>query len=405
VSLSPETDDAGQPSTLPLPELNPLLNPLLGAHMGRWAEVYFTSVPEKREEAVLELLRELEREAENSPQEENASEPPAVMPEATALPLRVNRVTDESSSLVSCGSCGRKNPVLQNFCGMCGARLRQEETAAELPPDDPRPDERTTAPADSDADSQAAVQTDSRPDLQTESSQIAGRRVPVQDRVPNSASSASPADRSALMPSLSPRRSVDHETGSGNYEYYQSGSMPTSNSYRVYIGAALALLVMALFYIAWRGKQATSEISAAPEPAAAEQPAPSAPTRTAAGRTVTPAPPQVWSGHVSAERGSGETSSNKSPAGPGAVELATAQNYLNGTGGKERNSEEAIQWLWKAVAKQNPDATLRLADLYLKGEGVAKNCDQARVLLEAAAHKGTNGAAEWLSQLQSFGCA
>jgi len=139
VSLSPETDDAGQPSTLPLPELNPLLNPLLGAHMGRWAEVYFTSVPEKREEAVLELLRELEREAENSPQEENASEPPAVMPEATALPLRVNRVTDESSSLVSCGSCGRKNPVLQNFCGMCGARLRQEETAAELPPDDPRP--------------------------------------------------------------------------------------------------------------------------------------------------------------------------------------------------------------------------------------------------------------------------
>ena len=46
--------------TLPDPELNPLLNPLLGAHMGRWAEVYFTNPPEKREEAVTELLRELE---------------------------------------------------------------------------------------------------------------------------------------------------------------------------------------------------------------------------------------------------------------------------------------------------------------------------------------------------------
>jgi len=44
---------------LPDPELNPLLNPLLAAHMGRWAEVYFTNPPEKRAEAVSELVREL----------------------------------------------------------------------------------------------------------------------------------------------------------------------------------------------------------------------------------------------------------------------------------------------------------------------------------------------------------
>ena len=37
-------------STLPPPELNPLLNPVLADHMGRWAQVYFTSPPEKREE-------------------------------------------------------------------------------------------------------------------------------------------------------------------------------------------------------------------------------------------------------------------------------------------------------------------------------------------------------------------
>ena len=46
---------------LPNPELNPLLNPMLGRNLGRWAEVYFTSPPEKREEAVGELLRELKR--------------------------------------------------------------------------------------------------------------------------------------------------------------------------------------------------------------------------------------------------------------------------------------------------------------------------------------------------------
>src|SRR5580693_1285670 len=47
------------PNSLPDPELNPLLNPVLAAHMGRWAEAYFTAPPEKREEAVSELLREL----------------------------------------------------------------------------------------------------------------------------------------------------------------------------------------------------------------------------------------------------------------------------------------------------------------------------------------------------------
>src|SRR5271170_333187 len=48
------------PNTLPDPELNPMLNPLLAAHMGRWAEVYFTNPPEKRGAAIAELLRELE---------------------------------------------------------------------------------------------------------------------------------------------------------------------------------------------------------------------------------------------------------------------------------------------------------------------------------------------------------
>jgi len=37
---------------LPHPELNPLLNPLLAENMGRWAEVYFTNPPEKREQAI-----------------------------------------------------------------------------------------------------------------------------------------------------------------------------------------------------------------------------------------------------------------------------------------------------------------------------------------------------------------
>jgi hypothetical protein len=54
-----QPSDESKSKTLLDPELNPILNPLLAAHMGRWAEVYFTSPPEKREQAVADLLREL----------------------------------------------------------------------------------------------------------------------------------------------------------------------------------------------------------------------------------------------------------------------------------------------------------------------------------------------------------
>ena len=79
-----QTDQSEDAHALPRPELNPLLNPVLGEHMGRWAEVYFTSPPEKREEAVLELLRELE--AANPREVALASEPLA--PRSESLPFR-----------------------------------------------------------------------------------------------------------------------------------------------------------------------------------------------------------------------------------------------------------------------------------------------------------------------------
>jgi TPR repeat protein len=92
-------------------------------------------------------------------------------------------------------------------------------------------------------------------------------------------------------------------------------------------------------------------------------------------------------------------------AGNGGEELAMAQRYLNGTAGQGRDSAEAAKWLWKAIAKHNGEAMLLLSELYLKGDGVAKNCDQARVLLDAAAIREVKGAAERLRNLQAFGCS
>jgi TPR repeat protein len=81
-----------------------------------------------------------------------------------------------------------------------------------------------------------------------------------------------------------------------------------------------------------------------------------------------------------------------------------AEKYLNGNAGANRNSGEAAQWLWKSVAKGNLAATMALSDLYLRGEGVPKSCDQARLLLDAAARKGRAAAAQRLRNLQAFGC-
>jgi len=91
-------------------------------------------------------------------------------------------------------------------------------------------------------------------------------------------------------------------------------------------------------------------------------------------------------------------------AGDGVQELLLARHFLDGKGGT-RDTAEAVKWLWKAVGKQNTGAVILLADLYLIGDGVPKNCDQARLLLVAAAKRGASDAAQKLLSLESNGCS
>jgi TPR repeat protein len=56
------------------------------------------------------------------------------------------------------------------------------------------------------------------------------------------------------------------------------------------------------------------------------------------------------------------------------------------------------------VGKGNTAAEVTLAKLYMIGGGVPKNCDQARVLLRAAAKKGNSEAISKLSQITRQGC-
>ena len=408
---------------MPPPELNPLLNPLLAQNMGRWAQVYFTSPPERREEAVHELVRELEAENAKSTVKMDASTPlrhqefsreaRAVPPSAAVQP-----------TLIRCHACGRKNLTTQKFCGMCGTRLGEEAAAAAV---------------FDDRDETVHQPVDLREELATPAAPSSESQFPgsdYRDRPRVQPLHVSRLDRNEL--SLF-QGGGDPEYDDRDYddrEYYDEDSdifsTPQSGSPRVFVGLVLAIMIGVGAYLAWpniqtkfqtlRARFAASPAATeatAPEPqnpTKTEQPAtttvadnkPSAPARTpakpvvnAAGKESDTAPPSLPHG---VSRPAQATTSD-APAGTGGgEELAIAQGYLNGTNGRRRDSSEAAKWLWKSIAKHNADATLLLSDLYLKGDGVSKNCDQARVLLDSAALQGVKSAGERLRHFQAFGC-
>ncbi len=83
------------------------------------------------------------------------------------------------------------------------------------------------------------------------------------------------------------------------------------------------------------------------------------------------------------------------PVVPGGEELGKANNASD--------SSAAAAWLWKATAKGNPDAPVRLADMYVKGDGVPRSCEQALVLLKTAATKENVRARSHLASMYSSG--
>ena len=397
---------------LPRPELNPLVNPLLADNMGRWAEVYFTSAPEKREEAILELLRELEAQRSDPERHSASLHVVSARPAETAAPSFENPTTDSSpGDLLQCDSCGHDNPPRHEFCGMCGGPLRGSAFERRMT-------DGGYNPQGSENHQAAAAFAESQTDTEY--------REPIDDESPR------PADEPRRDPyDLSPFHSL---LESENAEQLEYGQAP-SGRYRYILGAILAILIVALGYAAWRGSRSDQNAQGTPPAAATDStaaaaspnPAASAPSKPAEPQpapttqsTATPAtakpvepPKQVETAANGAHTPPSTATPTSQPAadlehqtfqGNGTDEFAMAQRYLSGTTGQARDSAEAAKWLWKSIAKHNGPALLVLADLYLKGDGVSKNCDQARVLLDAAALRGMAGAGARLRNLQAFGC-
>ncbi len=375
------SDEPGKSATLPPSELNPLLNPILNKNLGRWAEVYFTNPPEKREQAVLHLLRELES--------TGSKDAPLPSSQARSSVRRAAMTTTQAHAVI-CGECGFENEAPQRFCGDCGAQLTP--LVGLTITENARPAEREPHARD-----RATID-----------------RAPQFGSILNLGDSAVPESR---QQEASGKRLEPEEDALARSLEKEEASAPLRLSYRILIGAALVVTIVCLAYMAWRGGQTAPGRSAFPEqapPAVTNQAGPA----SRVSQTLTP--PQPAPAAAAATGSNAKLALTAQPPAPedkrsgtskdsvifpadGNQELAQALNLLNGVG-TERDSAQAAVWLWKAVEKKNTHATVLLGGLYLRGDGVQKNCDQGRVLLDAAADKGSKDAADLLQNLQAFGC-
>lgn len=408
--MAQETDET-KAGILPDPELNPLLNPLLAAHMGRWAEVYFTSPPDKRGRAVAELLRELEKTSKpeplSTPRNDEELIQRKVEDHSEEVLLPSSFAAAEERDLL-CGSCGHSNSAQQRFCGMCGTPLGISET-------NPR--------RGAEALEAMAAASWSEPELPLEDKPSAHEVAFAADSAPGFECPHAPENLRWPLPE-------ENSADFGILAEYPPEPVP--HSYRIYAGAVLAILLTLLVYMAWRGNAAFSSNrtvpSVLPQPVPSLHPearpappaaAPANPKANAAPSAApAPSPQQTRTSPAASSRNNRTAEARAVPKavsvtagsfalaaeGNGSEELATAEKYLNAGPGTRRDSQQAATWLWRAVSKQNLTATMLLSDLYLRGDGVPKSCDQARLLLDAAARKGGAAAAERIRHLQAFGC-
>jgi TPR repeat protein len=87
----------------------------------------------------------------------------------------------------------------------------------------------------------------------------------------------------------------------------------------------------------------------------------------------------------------------------GQKEFEEARKILHGEH-RTREMEKAVEFLLASVSRGHVRAEVTLGDLYARGDGVPRDCGQARILLEAAVKKGSPEARRLLGKLKSQGC-
>ena len=106
--------------------------------------------------------------------------------------------------------------------------------------------------------------------------------------------------------------------------------------------------------------------------------------------------PAAETGGHSGPHAGGATSQNPSAR-------ASLQPGLSANTGRQKSVMTPEQ-LWASVQAGNTKSAVTLAELYIKGEGVPQNCNQARVLLLVASEKRNAGAIKRLQELDKTDC-
>jgi len=89
--------------------------------------------------------------------------------------------------------------------------------------------------------------------------------------------------------------------------------------------------------------------------------------------------------------------------GSGQKEFDQAKTILKGIH-RQRDIQMAVALLWTGVRKGHVPAVVTLADLYARGDGVERSCEQALVLLKVAVQKGSPEGRRRLALLRQQGC-
>lgn len=222
-----------------------------------------------------------------------------------------------------------------------------------VPPSQSAPAPETTDTSDK------SVTNNGKPDLIAEPNQSALKKPATTDAQP-AATAATPANGASTQVAGSPTGGWSPATTTPTPSKSAAAQSPSSTS-----PAAAAP----------KSTEPPAQVAKAAPPVA-DKPAPAKPSASVSQPDASAKPPA--SKTAPAATALDETSADAS-LGNGSAELQK--------GVAAGSTELGRMWLWKALGKGNGEAPVLLADMYAQGKGVPKDCEQAMLLLNAAAKK------------------
>lgn len=356
-------------------ELNPLTNPLLERNLGRWAKVYFSSPPAKRERAVSSLLEEIRREngLPSRPEADRSYSAPEIKPQGGV-----------------CTVCHHQNPPGHKFCSRCGESLNPVPAAV------------ADNPGATGVPQAAFSHSGNLPHSENDVQRLRDRSFAGLDRsegAPRRGWKYVVATAAIVLAgffyfqwTLAPQTRVASKSPTPAPRVEAAAvSLPTGNP-----GPAEPKIPAEESSPAAKAPAATNPVVKDSEAHQINSAAADQSDRNGVPSGIQPA---VQKSPLLEASSAHQTTVDQG----GASDLRLAQRYLGGGMGG-RDSSEAAKLLWRAVSKQNASAAILLSDLYLRGDGVTRSCDQARLLLLSAAKRGSAPAAQQLRNLESRGC-